>query len=367
MRYATVCCAALGLVLSATPHAAAADPGQQLEALAVALEGIGRANDAARFREAVAAIPPGDLDAVYGDVDLQPLVDGLYQAEQNRTEATAAAQEVRDILHAARVQALARARSAPETIQSAGLPEAPFPTNTTHLCPDHSVPGTKSDTHTAVTTLNKLNIASKAVEQAEIILSLGRGIWDGISRACKQTVIILGVGGNFSLACVPIDIVFAVLEFVVAEVNLGFQFTQMEYDRISSCDKSIETAEIAGGYNRMNHIHGDIESFKEHINTRLDEFEGKANLLLKVLLEEDLHVRSSARTSVNYTVRLEEACDAAQEAIDESNQAGYAPATASQALHDLGRKLMPTDPKRALELCQDAYRKITGREGTRRR
>jgi hypothetical protein len=366
MKYTAVLCAALGLVL-ALARPAAADALQQLESLAVALEGIGRASDAARFRAAVASSPPGDLEVVYGDVDLQPLVDGLYQAEQNRAEAAAAAQETQNIVQAARVRALARARSAPETIQSAGLPVAPFPTNTTHLCPDHAVPGTKSDTHTAVETLNKLNIAGKAVEQAEIVLSLGRGIWDGISRACKQTHIILGVGGNFSLLCIPIDIVFAILETVVAEVKWGFQFTQQEYDRISSCDKSIETAEIAGGYNRLNHIHADVESFQAHINTRLDEFERKADLLLKVLLEEDLHVRSTARTSVNYTVRLEEACDAAQEAIDESNQAGYAPATASQALHDLGRKLMPTDPKRALELCQDAYRKITGREGMRRR
>jgi hypothetical protein len=368
MKHATVLWAALGLVLALAPApAAAADPGQQLEALALALEGIGRASDAARFREAVASIPPADLDAVYGGVDLQPLVDGLYQSEQSRTEAAAAAQETRDILGAARVRALARARSAPETIQSVGLPEAPFPTNTTDLCPDHAVPGTKSDTHTAVETLNRLNIAGKAVEQAEIILSLGRGIWDGISRACKQTVIIAGVGGNFSLACIPIDIVFAVLETVVAEVKWGYQFTQQEYDKISACDKSIETAEIAGGYNRLSHIHGDVEDFKQHINTRLDEFERKADLLLKVLLEEDLHHRSTNRLSVNYTTRLEEACDAAQEAIDESNQAGYAPATASQALHDLGRKLMPTEPKRALELCQAAYQKVTGREALRRR
>jgi hypothetical protein len=366
MKYTAVLCAWLGLVL-ALVRPAAADPGPQLEAVAVALERIGGASDAARFREAVAAIPPEGLEAIYGDADLQSLVEALDRLDQNRIEAAAATQATRDVVRSARLRALDRARSAPEAIQSAGLPKAPFPNNTTDLCPDHSVPGTKSDTRKALETLDKLNTTSRNLEQAEISISAARGVWDAIGRACKQAVIVAGFGGNFSSFCIPIDIVFTAAELIVAEIKWAGQFTQQEYDRIAACDKSIETAEIAGGYNRLKHVHADVEEFKKNIEDRLETLDGKADLLLKVLLEGDLHVRSTSRLSVNYTERLAEACKTAQTAIDESSKAGYAPATAAQALHDLGRKLIPTDPKRALELCQDAYRKVTGREATRLR
>lgn len=365
MKHLTVRCAAFGLVL-ALASGAAADPREQLEALAVALEGIGRANDAARFRSAVAAIPPEQIDAVYGGTDLTPLAEGLLQSGQAQAEMGARTEAARVELEAARAEAVARAGAGLGAVQSAGLPVAPFPTAVS-LCPTHADPGTKSDTHAALETLHNLNIATKTLEQVEIVFGAGRGIWDGISRACKQTVIILGVGGNFSLACVPIDIVFAVLEFAVAEAKWGVEFWKQNYDRINACDHAVETAESAGTYLRLEHVHTDVEDFKQQIDARLAVLDGKAERALKVLLESDLHERATRRLNVNYTVRLEEACDAAQEAIDESAGAGYAPAPGAQAAHDLGRKLIPSDPKKAFELCQRAYRLVTAREAVRRR
>ena len=371
MKYATICCAALGMVLALAPAARAAtvtDPRQQLEALAVALERIGRASDAARFREAVAAMPPDQLDAIYGGVDLMPLADGIYQSGQARAQVMASTEKARKELDAARAEAIAKARSAPETVKSGqrALPDAPWPTAVS-LCPTHATPDLKSDTHQALETQNQLNIATKTLEETEIVYNLGKGIWDGISRACKQEVMILGVGGNFSLACIPIDIVFAVVQFAVSEAKWGVQFWQQSFDRVNACDAAVETAEKAGTYLRLGHVHDDLTDFKQNIDDRLAVLDGKADLALKVLLESDLHQRSTSRLNVNYTVRLEAACDAAQEAIDRSVGAGYAPSPGAQALQDLGRKLMPTDPKRAFELCQNAYRMVTAREAVRKR
>ena len=213
MKRLAIYAALLGLVL-ALPARAAADPRQQLEELAVALERIGKTAEAARFRAAVDSLPPDQVDAIYGDADLSALAQGLYQSGHATAEVLSTAKVTRDALDAARVAALARASSAPATTMSGAngaLPTAPWPTAVS-LCPVHAIPGAKSDTHEALEAMSQLTAASKALEQAEILYSLGKGIWDGLSRVCKQVVLVFGVGGNLSLACLPIDIVFGVVE-----------------------------------------------------------------------------------------------------------------------------------------------------------
>lgn len=369
MKRLTIYAALLGLML-AIPARAAADPRQQLEQLAVALEQIGKASDAARFRDAVNALSPEEIDAIYGDTDLTPLAEGLYRSGKSTAEVLSSARAARDALDAARVRSLAQVNGgAPVTTMSGpngALPTAPWPT-AVNLCPVHAVAGSKSDTHEALDAMSELTKATKALEQAEIVYSLGKGIWDGLSRACKQVIIVLGAGGNSSLACLPVDIVFGVLEFAVAEAKWGVEFWQQNRDRIDACDAAVETAEKAGTYTRLGHVHADIETFKAEMQARLEAMTRKADLAMKVLLEGDLHEGSVNRLKVNYTVRLEESCDAAQRAIDESAAAGYPPTPGPQSLHDQGRKLMPTDPRRAFDLCQEAYRRVTTREPVRRR
>ena len=114
-------------------------------------------------------------------------------------------------------------------------------------------------------------------------------------------------------------------------------------------------------------MHDDIETFKVETQARLEAMTRKADLALKVLLEGDLHNGSVRRLNVNYGVRLTESCDAAQRAIDAAAAAGYAPSPGPQSLHDMGRKLIASDPRRAFDLCQEAYRRVTAREPVRRR
>ena len=58
-----------------------------------------------------------------------------------------------------------------------------------------------------------------------------------------------------------------------------------------------------------------------------------------------------------YTDRLDEVCDAAQQAIDAATDAGYRVKAAAQALVDKALLLEESHPKKAVALCRDAYRK----------
>lgn len=370
MRTFLLACAMLGLALSG-PARAATNVERQLEQLAVALEQLGRADEARRFREAVAATPPQDLEAVYGDTDLTPLAEKLFEAAPLEAEVQAGLAE-------SRATALARASAAtlqtarpPESILSHGngpLPEAPWPDISGDFCDAQEIPGrTTSDTHEGFVKLRDLNTATKTVEQFEILYAFARGVWDGLSRACDQTTIVAGSGANTSLACLPIDIVLAVAELLVAEAKSAVEFVQMELDMIGLCDGAVETAQMAGTYKRLGHLHEDLQAFKASVRTRLAEAHRQADLVLEVLLEGDLREKSVRRLNVNYTTRLEEACDEAQAAIDETAAAGYSPTPQPQALVDAGRKAMATDPKRAFDYCQAGYRLVTSRGTVRRR
>ncbi len=368
MNRLSICVALLALAL-VLPSPAAANPRQQLEQLAVALESIGKTDEAARFREAVNDLPIEQIDSVYGDVDLTPLAQGLVESGDATAAVVASARSAREALDVARIEAIARAGNAPESVMSGpngALPVAPWPTAVS-LCPVHATAGLKSDTREALVAMGELTKASKALEQAELLLSVGRGIWEGISRLCEQSVIIAGIGGNFSLACVPIDIVFGVVEFAVAEAKWGVEFWQQDRDRIDACDAAVETAEKAGSHLRVGHVHADLETFQAEVQARLDAMTRKADLALTVILEGDLHRGSARRLNVNYTVRLEESCDAAQRAIDASEAAGYPRSARAQTLHDEGRRLVSTDSRRAFDLCQESYRKVTAHESVRRR
>lgn len=74
------------------------------------------------------------------------------------------------------------------------------------------------------------------------------------SRLCDQVVVVVG-GGNASLVCIITDLLFLVAR--------GIQdFTLL-------CEDLIDSAEIEGAYDRLGHLHGDLEQAEQSLTTRI--------------------------------------------------------------------------------------------------
>ena len=84
-----------------------------------------------------------------------------------------------------------------------------------------------------------------AVKAAEVALDAAKGIWSAADRGCEQTVVVLGEGGNTSLVCIIAD-----AALFVAETAL---------DTVKGCRETINTQEIEGSYDRLGHLHTDLE------------------------------------------------------------------------------------------------------------
>jgi hypothetical protein len=235
------------------------------------------------------------------------------------------------------------------------------------FCPEHDnasvSPTRRNDTQDVLDLQNDVKIARIVFAQMEIARALAKAVWDGVSRACEQVegVMILGEGVvfNFSLACLPVDIVFALADTLVREAQFHVGLFQAKVDRKNACDAAVDTAQIAANYERLDHVHRDMEIFKQEVQEQLDRMGAKIDLLLKTQLEDALQLSSSVRAGVFYTDRLGEVCTAAQEAIDDADALGYRVRVRAQALHDLGKQLIPTNPKKAFDKCKAGYRLVT--------
>lgn len=368
MRHSKVLCAlvALSLALPAVAFGAAADVRGQLEELAVVVEQLGQWENAARLRGALDATPDAELEQVYGGTDLRPLIAALGQTAGTQAALRPRLEAVQAEFEAARRASAARARaskqSAPQAVMSAGLPDADYPLEP-EFCPFHSqanlAPTRRSDTQTVIQATVDLNTAVQALEQVLIVRNLAQSIWAGLSRGCEQVISVVAYGYNLSLACIPVDIVFAAIEFVVAEAEWGIGIAQANLDMNNLCDALVDTVELTANYERVGHIHDDLDEFRLDMNQRLDVLDARWDLLLQVLLERDLQWDSGKRKGVNYTTRLIESCDAAQAAITSTAALGYPVHARAQPALDAGRLLIATDPKGALDLCRTAYRYAT--------
>lgn len=85
-----------------------------------------------------------------------------------------------------------------------------------------------------------------AIDASDVALFVAEGIRDAASRACDEVVVIVGEGGNGSLACIITDGIYVAAKIV----NYGLHF----------CNDKIDQAELAATYNRLGHLHTDLES-----------------------------------------------------------------------------------------------------------
>lgn len=358
---------ALALLLTLPTAAfATGDIRSQMEELATVIEGLGQWESAARLRGTLDVTPDEELESVYAGVDLTPLIAALRQVSGSQAQLREDLATTQSQLDGARLAGVARGLKAPKldlgAVLSSGLPDASYPLEL-EFCPFHGntavMPTRRSDTQTVLQLTKNLNDAVQGLEQVEIVRSLAQGVWNGLDRACDQTVSALLYGQDFHVACIPVDIVFAVVELILAEAKWGISIAQANLAMVDLCDDLVTTEELTANYRRLEHIHDDIDAFRLEENAKLDVLEAKWDLVLRVLLERDLQWNSGDRTGVNYTDRLVESCDAADLAIQDSEALGYTLHPRAKPSLQAGRQLIATDPKGALDLCRLAYRLAT--------
>lgn len=95
---------------------------------------------------------------------------------------------------------------------------------------------------------------------ARLAYEIAQGVWSALSRACEEVVVVPpGAGGNTSLLCIPVDLVLFAARVIL--------------DEIANCDGDIDSAEIEGTYDRVGHLHTDVEVLQSTVDTLLDMVE----------------------------------------------------------------------------------------------
>ena len=234
-----------------------AGPREDWQLLADSIEVSGNFKAAESIRQSVEALSDEDLQLVYGKADLV----GLASKFNNNTEVTQKA-----VTRFPELESLYRTPSPvtreinvnsrkkdkyKSSILSAGLPPAEgYPTP--GWCPFSP---NRSDS-------DALLIAQDVTAGARVLLEAAEVLWSGLSRACDETIVILGEGGNLSLACIPADVVL-----FAAELAVGAAETVVEH--IAFCDSAVDSSEIEGAYERVGHIHTDLADHDTNIDADL--------------------------------------------------------------------------------------------------
>ncbi len=96
-------------------------------------------------------------------------------------------------------------------------------------------------------------VSTAAIIASDVIYFVAEGVRDAAQNACNEVIVVLGVGGNVRLACIATDIIY----LVAKGVNQGIHF----------CDDDYAASVGQASYDRLGHIHDDIEDIKANDNT----------------------------------------------------------------------------------------------------
>jgi len=111
------------------------------------------------------------------------------------------------------------------------------------------------------------------VDASDDALFVAEGVRDGASRACDEVVVILGEGGNGSLACIITDGVYLAAKII----NYGLHY----------CNDKIDAAEQGAAYSRLDHMHADLESSVANDNTNTSTITGAVNTAKTTIINND--------------------------------------------------------------------------------
>jgi hypothetical protein len=98
------------------------------------------------------------------------------------------------------------------------------------------------------------------VDASDTALFVAEGIRDAASRACDEVIVILGEGGNGSLACLITDGIYVAAKII----NYGLHY----------CNDKIDSAEQQANFNRLGHLHTDLENSIINDNTNTTTITG---------------------------------------------------------------------------------------------
>ena len=198
-------------------------------------------NDAAAIevQQAVAAISDADMVRIYGQVDLGAMLFALGEVE--------GAIEAVELISDGEISVKSYIQSSSGYFDSPDYPD-------TNYCP--SSPNRSDDL--------ALQIAVDAIQAARIALEGAKVLWSGLSRLCDQTVVVCPApgGGNTSTACIAADVVL-----FAAELAVGAAEGVVEH--FEFCDNGVDSAEIEGTWERVGHIHTDLDNHNTDISTQL--------------------------------------------------------------------------------------------------
>jgi len=348
----------LALVLVA-PAVADAGPREDAQALADAIRAFGYPDEAAQIETLAASMSDAEAQAL-ADTGIRDITAGIYEylgAEEVAASLGAPIGGARPAL-GLRSDGTAMMRD-----RSAGLPNGDYPD--TLSCSDSP---TRSNFQVVFGLHTAFVVAKNVAKIAQHALEAGK-------YGCLTVVVAIGVGGNpQTVACIILQIAFAVVD-----VALEVAFDAIAL--VDRCDSGIDAAEIEGAYERLGHLHTDLETHDTDIKSdimihdedikalladiimRLSRMEDTLNLVKKSQLEIAMNRRLKTRPSVFYEERLDELCDLAQEAVNDLPVV-YLIAGQAQDLVDDGVAFKITDPKRAADECVKAFELATKRSQT---
>jgi hypothetical protein len=84
------------------------------------------------------------------------------------------------------------------------------------------------------------------IDASDDALFVAEGVRDAAGRACDEVVVIVGEGGNGSLACIATDAIYLAAKVI----NYGLHY----------CNDKIDAAEMGATYDRLTHLHSDLEA-----------------------------------------------------------------------------------------------------------
>lgn len=207
-----------------------------------------------------------DVEAIPAEqfIELAPAL-GNQMAQLNRLTATLE-------------RRLAEDRGARPAVKSAAFPSASYPNVSWSFLIDafgedeDDVPGGDPESADEGDVCSLANAPSANTQFSLVNLSLvAEAARDTADRLCSFFLGVLA-GGNGSLACIVTDILFLIERGIV--------------DNELLCSDNVQAAEVTGSYNRIGHLHDDLDSAKSNLTSRLDTAE--TNLTAEVNFNEAL-------------------------------------------------------------------------------
>jgi len=89
-------------------------------------------------------------------------------------------------------------------------------------------------------------VSFAALTAADTTFFVADGVREAAQDACKETAVILGEGGNTSLACIPVDAIWIAAKVIQFAIHVCADNETGDY--------------VSANYDRLGHIHTDLES-----------------------------------------------------------------------------------------------------------